>query len=391
MCLLIVIVNLLGILCICVAKDTVLSLSAPVNPVEEGGVFGLHCQVWNLKDFEEVSILKVIGPSGKTNRLTLNDVAFGDDSTFLARRQLGDGSTVFFLSIIAVSKEHAGDYKCRVTDTSTVSVVTSQDVSMDVTYFPDETEPLCSTNRDPIRIPEGSEIKLNCSSKAAVPEIDLQWKRPGDNLPPIKGSLVKSGSGSDTRVSSIVKFRPTLADSGSVFLCEVTSTAFPGKVQACHIGPITVTPNNNPRFTLPTEPSNPVYDVSDLSTTIAVVSLENPAHECHDICFRSYSSQKLYWIIATAGATVVALIFLILVMTLCLKYSHLDEHNSSHLEYALPQYPLEKIYSEVESRRIDDRVYMSLVKQKQQSQHQGTCLQDVNVDGRYHSPNLELK
>ena len=357
-----------------------MSFSAPVNPVEADGVVGLHCQVWNLKDgLEEVSILK------GTNRLSLDELVTADgENTFVAKRQLTDGSLVFFLSMIGVTRETAGDYRCRVVNTGTAQVVAYEDITLEVMYFPGDTDPICRSNTKSLIVDEGSAIKLNCSSEIAVPSVEISWKKPGtsdDNLPASKEEI-------NGRMSSILTIRPKASETGSVYLCEVTSRAFPKKLHTCHIGPISVKSksNTNSRFTeISTDSSRNEPHPPD-STTATAVSIMNADYVCNDIC-SSYSSQKIYWILATAGATILALIFFVLVMTLCIKYHHLEEGSQSG--YSYPRYPMEKIYSEVESRRVDDRVYMSLVKLKKQNEN--ACLQEVTGDGRYHSPNLEMK
>ncbi len=374
---------LLGLLCsFSFAKDTIVSLTAPVNPVEEGGVIGIHCQVTNLKDGqEEVSILKL----GKfPKRLSLDDKILADDENiFIAKRQLDDGSLVFFLSLIDVKKDSVGDYRCRVSHTVTADVVAYQDVKVDVMYFPGETDPICNTNMKSLVVAEGTEIRLNCSSQLALPTVNIAWKKPGatndNNLKTIEQNI------EDGRKSSILTIRPKVSDSGSVYLCEITSRAFPNKLQTCHIGPITVQSNVNPRF-ISTAGKTHVPEGTQDSTSVTAVSVITSDQECSDIC-ATYTPQRLYWVIATAGATLIALVFFILVMILCIKYHNLEDSN--HNGYTYPRYPMEKIYSEVESRRVDDRVYMSLVKLKKNND--SNCLQEMTPDGRYHSPTLEIK
>ena len=376
-----ILINLLASCCLGSSKQTRVSFSAPVNPVEAGGVVGLHCQVWNLKDgIEEVSILK------GTKRLSLDELVTTDgENTFVAKRQLGDGSLVFFLSMIGVTRETAGAYRCRVVNTESAQVVAHEDITLKVMYFPGDTDPICSSDVKSLIVDEGSAIKLNCSSEIAVPSVEISWKKSATSDKILLDSKEETNNG---RKSSILTIKPKTGETGSIYLCEVTSRAFPKKLRTCHIGPITVRSksNTNPRFTeISTDSSKNGLNPPD-STTATAVSIMNADYVCNDIC-SSYSSQKIYWILATAGATILALIFFVLVMTLCIKFHHLDEGSQSG--YSYPRYPMEKIYSEVESRRVDDRVYMSLVKLKKQNEN--ACLQEITGDGRYHSPNLEMK
>ena len=111
---------------ICVAGSTTVTSSAPVNPVEADGIFSLRCEVLKMKQNQEMAIFRTI--NGQTERLSLDDEVLDNagDRVYLAVRQMNDGSTVYLLSIMKVTRSDEGLYLCKIFDVNSQQLV-SQD------------------------------------------------------------------------------------------------------------------------------------------------------------------------------------------------------------------------------------------------------------------------
>ncbi len=345
-------------------------VSSPVNPVEESGILSIHCQVWNLKSRHEVSILKN-SPDGTVERLSLDGTILEgvDERVFLAMRQLPDGSTVYFLSIIDAIQSDAGNYFCKVQNKAgIVSEVAYDNITVNVTYFPPESDPICSPNMA-FTAHEGDELVLNCSSSIAYPMVTLTWGQTGKVDTFESASNVIKGN----RVYSKLTLYPTRSDDGAIFLCMLESLAFPQLTQTCHVGPLNVIPNGKPNGKPNEKPDSETHGgrIEDMVTHQTVNVMSGPtdvtprvkptiiktASECKKIC-STFTYPVFQWVISTMVTGLVAFILLILCVTLICKYNTIQ-----HEGFVLGVNTAEDIYSELEGRRTDNLVYMSLDKQ----------------------------
>ena len=345
---------------------TRIEANAPVNPVDLNGVFAIHCHIWDLDpNVHEVSIYRTLD-SGKYERLTLGDhVQPGvADGVFLAVRQLGDSSRVYFMTVTDVTKKDEGNYTCKVSKVPSNDMIVEESISMRMLYFPSETSPTCTPSQSPTLL-EGIPTKLNCSSEIGNPPVKIGWKLTGSKTY-LSSEQVTVGK----TVYSFLTFTPTLADNTAVLLCEIKNPSLPENkgLRTCHVGPITV--QRNPNY----PHDQTVYRPTSLITTVPVLSnMDTPkitvkfntTTDCPSTCSK-FQTPVSYWITATIFLSVVAFIFFAVAITLSIKYCHAVEEPDYIGPYAtrhiqqLPSDLRDKVYVEVEHKRDNGRLYMSL-------------------------------
>ena len=367
---------LISRLYICVGGSTTVTSTAPVNPVEADGIFSLRCEVLKMKPNQEMAIFRTI--NGQTKRLSLNDEVLDDagDRVYLAVRQMNDGSTVYLLSIMKVTTLDEGIYLCKIFDVNSQELVSQDSLKLQVMYVPGESDPDCA-NVDSLNVIEGKPISLNCSSEIANPAVDIQWSRTGGaKVPETRQSIQGS------RVYLGFTFQPTLKDHNVVFLCEISSPMFPEFAQTCHIGPFQVYRNPNIVHEEGATDSTHI-EVPSLGEDHVTRPKSNTEHtletglgtKCHDIC-SSQRSPVLYWIIATIVACFLTILFFIMGIILVLKFRRLNVKPKP--TYYIAQHPMDDIYTELECRRGDSTVYMSLGKSAQAQR--GPTLEAITDD-----------
>lgn len=338
-----------------VMSEVRVEILAPLDSVEEDGVFSIHCRVWELSSSHEVSILRRI--NGRSQRLSLNGGLLHDidDRFFLANRQMEDGSTVYFLSAMNAKRQDAGVYLCKVSEPEGGTLV-EDFVELAVEYFPEDTSPNCSPAVSPITVPCGQSLTLNCTSDAGNPAVDMRWyrMRTGTELLLPDTLIVNNGV-----VYSELTFDPkSMADSEALFICKITSDTFPTlSPRTCHVGPISVIwtdnyPCNVPATTAKSPATTPKISMNSKSPP-------DIATNCLNTCESYLSTPVSYWIFATVLAAILAFIFFVVVISLVVKL-HSDRTRSQM--YLSPHSPNADIYAEVENRHMDNRIYMALEK-----------------------------
>lgn len=332
--------------------EPVIEAKAPVNPVQQDGVFSLHCEVRNLRKSHEVTVLRNIG--GEIERLSVDkDVLPSvDERVFISYKQVKEGNyVVYFLTVTQVQREDEGQYSCRVTDKATATQVVSASVDLKVMYFPSDSDPQCSDNI-PVEVREGQTITLNCSSEKAFPTVNLEWSQAGIRLP----TSVKTENG---RVYSIANVRVSRSYSNAVFLCSVTSTAFPDRdKRSCHIGPFRVhyDPSVKDTNTLPPPPL--VQTSIDTKPDINEPPSRgvNREKNCRQLCPPA-SSKSFFWIVSTVIAAFLAVAFFIIGMILFIKYCRIPSQHEMDF-HPVRQSSDNKLYAELECRQTPMQVYM---------------------------------
>ncbi|XP_072046878.1 uncharacterized protein [Amphiura filiformis] len=342
------------------ASATRVIASAPVNPIEKDGILSVRCQVWELENSHDVTLLRTI--SGTVQRLSLGEDVMSNagDRVFLAVRHMGDGSVVYFLSIMNVERSDEGNYTCSVRGTALGNQIATSSIRMNVTYFPSDSDPVCESI--PTRVNVGTSITLNCSSDEGFPRVALKWSQAGEK------DLRSYNVVKDGRIRSTYSFQVSESDQNSVFLCTVSSKEFPTLNRQCHVGPLTVlsksghiipnlTPERVERVT-PTPRSN--GGVSSPGLHYDVYATLSPPN-CDQVCAEITSQSAFYWIVSSAVGFIFAILFLIIVIVLLLKYCRLSNRRHATYMAALPS-PSEKVYAELDIRRCDNKVYMTLEK-----------------------------
>lgn len=359
----------------CLADGTRVAISAPVNPIQEGGILSIRCQVWQLQKGVQVTIFKTAsegdGYASQPQMITVDNViTVNSDDVFLAERHMADGSTVYLLSVIRISRqEAAGVYVCKLRDI--VGVITdlpSDSVHLEFSYFPDKSDPMCTATGDiqtSPAIPAGANLTLICSSAAGNPRVVLEWDKQNE-INRNTHTFTRDG-----RVYTSLNFRVSNRDSGVMFICSVRSSAFPGRVQTCHYGPIVVEgANTNDR-----RPHDDDTTLPPMVNTIMVVSTLDKSHyastkddgiikDCRREC--STASRYKYWVIITTSVGIIAFVLFIIVFWMALRYqrtrSTWSDYQMTHTGHTTTN--RERLYAELQTKQRESVLYMSLSRAK---------------------------
>ena len=336
-----------------------ISVSAPINPLKEGGILSIKCQIWGLPaEGYQVTIFRTTS-SGQPESISVDGlVTLESENTFLAERQMMDGSTVYLLSVIRPSKQEAGEYVCKIRDI--VGILTdlpSDSIHLEFSYFPDKSDPVCLSD-NPSIVTVGSNVTLTCSSEIGSPPILIEWKQGEKDMKALQ--YIKEG-----RVYSVLKLQLSKHHSETVFVCKVSSVSFPGLVQTCHYRLIVENLDGEEEFVLPTER---ISTINHKSGTIdrpnkPTIKAQDELSKCNKECSNLTSSRQIYWVISTFTIGGIALLFLILVLILYFRYLRANttwKYQNTRLE----QVQRERLYAELQTKQRESVVYMSLSRDK---------------------------
>ena len=331
--------------------DVRIKAEVPVNPVKEGAFLAVYCQVWNSQDDYIVTMSRQLKGSIQKKMLSWDTRILADERVMLATRPLQDGSTVYFLSILDITRKDEGTYFCQVrTLAGNERVIANDTVNIDISYFPTDASPECSTTGNSLVVREGHVIEFNCSSEAGKPQVTFEWSKSTEILQRAEDVPVDESY-------SVLRFKPTSTDNNAIFVCTITSAAFPDKTRTCHVGPVTVIPDPSIKQALPSPTLKTEVHKSE-------PGIEQPtgapsASMCKQVC-SNLNSNVHYWMIATVAFSIVAIIFIITGFCLLLRYYKL-----SSAPTAVPVRPHindgDDTYEKLEYRS-DRKVYMALDK-----------------------------
>ena len=344
-------------LCATALSFTKVEVKTPQTMAKEGEVLTVYCRVWGSEQGYVVQHSRNLFGSKMTEHLSWNNELLGgiDDRFFLAIRQLPDNSMVYFLSILYVTREDSGDYRCQLlkpTDDGFAEVDEGV-VTADILYFPSE-PPVCSS-KSTMMVSEGDEVTLGCSSEAGNPQVDITWDRTGSQpLPMVKTST------DDNKINTEIRFTVSVDDDQTMFMCHMKSLYFPSRVESCHLGPLIITPSATHYTTALGLPGSKTLKPSS--------NLPVKTPFCEKVC-PYFSTQIMPWMGAAAGAAILTFLFIIVDVTLCLKLRHMKrvrEARSKNYSYPpLPGSPRD-IYVELgpEKRPVESLIehsnYMAL-------------------------------
>lgn len=349
--------------------ETTISMKAPINPVRLDAMLSLYCKVQDLDEGTHAIVISKEDQGGQNyKQLSSGDKVQVDDARiFLAVRRLSEYK-VFFLSIINVERGDEGIYKCKLIQNNPTSEIEAHPVKVNITYMPEQ-NPECSSSEPLKNMMAGDTLNWNCSSEEGFPKVTLTWVRSNT------GKVLKSQPLNQTgKVVSQLSYRLTEYDDQTMFVCELTSEAFPDEqTKRCHIGPVHVKPN--PLFTSePYTDSNSAYiggggvvDNNKDNTEVGFPTPGSPANnkpECKEYC-STLTTPVFHWIIATISAGVLAIIFLIIGIVISIKLCNLSSTQSSQTGRIMMQqrrYPLtDDTYAELDCKQDEgNRVYMML-------------------------------
>lgn len=332
--------------------------TSPVNPVKEQGLLTIHCQVRNLNDDHQVTITRRIGD--KIQQMSVNEDVLGnavDERVFLAVRQLLDGSTVYFLSVMHATKEDEGQYTCKVEKPGFITdeIIGFDSVDIQIMTFPSKSSPLCNLVSGSLKVLSGEPVTFNCSSELTNPPVEILWSKSGS-----KKSFKTNQVHTSERTYAEFHFIPSLQDDGDMFICTITSDEFPLMIQTCHIGPLSVgyNPNGKPHRTLPTEDTMQ-ENVPKKHPDNSLVSPTWDRSKCQETC-SLITSDNFFWILTFSIAGFLAFLFLVIGILLSIKY-YRTRRSLNITAQSLNRYPVDDMYSELDIKPVrDGRVYMTL-------------------------------
>ena len=339
-----------------------IELKAPVNPVDENGILSLYCQVSDMKFGHNVIILRSL-ESGVVERLSWGDALVADsedDRIFLAVRNMADGSTVYFLSIMNVKKSDAGVYSCKVMTATLSELIVEESLKYDINYFPDDVFPMCSP-KESVHVKVGETVTLNCTSGKAFPEVTLQWSRSSSNQ--AEDAVIFRHQ--DLSISSILTLRATPDDNDAIFLCTMKSRAFPDILQSCHIGPLVVSSNGTPFVRKPKVVSPTVITNIKTVPKVQETVSSDMSLICDEVCSSlPTSSTHFFWIIAAVTTSIVTIIFFVMLLCIVCQY----KRNRDRLQVLSLKDPANDLYEQVDYRGLNRKVYMTLATRSIQDQ-----------------------
>ena len=322
-------------------------VSAPMNTVNIGTMLAVHCQIPSLQKGDHVSMFRTL--EGYTEMLTVNEdvIPSIEDRVFLAFRNMADGTISYFLSITGVVRSDEGSYECKVL--RGIKEIVGGVVNITVNYFAVEQNPVC-TSESPNSIKHGSSIKLNCTSPSGSPPVQIQWTQTRDGL------ILKSNQTTVnelTYAESVITLTDSDRDNNAVFLCTVTSPAFPGIQKTCIVGPFTVSSNDKDKR----HGKNPAVGNTNSNGQAANVGKTVSNTQCKDLC-SFFTAPVFQWMLASAITGILALFFCFVGIILFFKYNRLHSSNKEADIYQSESIKTEGIYDEV-----DVKPYMTLQRQ----------------------------
>ncbi len=354
-----------------VEADPQVIVSTPVTVVKEGGIFSVHCQIWNLDlTGHDVEIVRIFESSSQRLSVDTDIHAKADDRFYLAVRTLPDSSIVYFMSLIDVSRADEAEYACKIISTyPTLSEIASDSKPLDVTYYPASHEPRCEDVD--VEVTEGQPVTFECSAESAYPPIKLYWTRPG-SLKSLTNEVVHSEA-RHGRTYSTITLTPSADDDDFVLFCHIESSAFPGRDQSCHVGPFKVKTDESIRRisnNKPVEFSDRKRDKNDSVKLIidAESSVNTSEYDsvCHTKCPEFYQSNAFYWVVSTAAAGLIAFVFFIIIILLSVQYYY--QKQEGHVYMRTPQHEkhsygvVEDIYTSLDRNMDHGKMYMMLGK-----------------------------
>ncbi len=370
-----------------IAEATRLKVTLPVNPVREGEIVSIHCQVWELQPGQYVTLSRQtdrdsVSMSRQTDRdsvsmsrqtdshsqmLSWGEDIIGatNDNIFLAVRQMPNhGTFVYFLTLTSVTRDHAGEYSCKVMTLthSGAETIVWQSVFINIVYFPSQGFPSCSSNLVSYDSSDWTLI-LNCTSEEAFPAVSMAWSIGGDcRLPP----TTPTTNGAITTSVLTLRSRSWTCSNNAVFVCKIISAEL-GREATCHLGPF---PEIKRKHLVPVTAQNSnMANTTDWTVTNRVKNtrphdLSNISSNCVSICSNNNSRQSTKWIISTTVASALCILmctFAIASWVICREDKRAREFNMAP---SLPSVRNEQLvqgaYAQLEYKRDINKLYMTL-------------------------------
>ena len=296
-------------------KTATVEVTVPVQPVTVGGILAIECKIWNMERDHTVKMFRAT--KTHTEQLTTGLFYVGSSlgqRIYLSKKIMPKGVTVFFATIVDVSMLDQGEYVCKLYTLSGTDHVKLTEGSVDVAvyYLPNSIYPQCqSAPSSVVNLNENVPLELTCISAKGNPAVELRWI---DNL---NQELSSQNIIQDDTVSAGITLR-TSTRHGSLFICEMTSPGFKDFKRTCQIGPVTIKTNKKPENTAVVQQNIHVVpsETENKKTLIA--------NECRAECSSKDKYTILYLSMATVGAALLTIVFLITTIIMCFKYHNVS-------------------------------------------------------------------
>ena len=363
--------------------ETTVEVSSPLSTVEVGGILTVQCQIWNMETGYTVTIVHTLNE--RSERISTDKVVLPStpqaSRAFLAVRAFPDGSMVYFLTLLdAVPSDH-GEYSCTISSWfgGSFSEIARNTMQIQVVSFPDNKQPICSSNPSKLILQEGAGLELVCVSDKTNPMVDLKWR----SLTSYK--IIPSFNSTRSKtVSFTLRIRAELDYDSEIFMCEMTSRAFPDLIRTCQIGPITVvssdeTMNDNGN----SGPKDHMPDTVNSLQTKAPILTSGCSEKCS-----SESQTVFYLTVTTATTCLLFIIFFISTMLMCCKYHGISSDTSRRQSFTGPTPVVDPVYVSLQRRRENERVYMTL---EDPNNPEGKVLLPKEVFDEFYNRTLSLR
>lgn len=240
---------------------TVLITGENTRTAKEGESVTLHC----IADVVYLRQVRWSFGNGAVN-LTVDDrnVVASDDtrsSRIVIARNNNPPSriTTFSLTVNDVSVTDAGKYRCDVIygSSGTGDAAASGDpefeasaeITISVMYFPQDGFPKCTARggdgTDSDTWVSGHSIDIECRSEIGNPTAALVWRWHRDERPQTPTFIQQNSLQLGTMVRNSFGLIAHRTHDNDVFVCNLTSAAFPGRQATCQIGPVTILNQEN--------------------------------------------------------------------------------------------------------------------------------------------------
>ena len=290
---------------------TTVEVTVPVYPVTVGGVLAIQCEIQDIEKNHKMKMFRVI--NGQIEELT-TDLRYISDVLgqryFVTKRTTPGRKMVYFMTIVDMSTLDAGEYLCRVYAASGRDFIQVAEGSIDVEiyFLPNNIYPQCQSAPAVTNdMDENVQLRATCISAEGAPAVELRWI---DNL---NQEVSYQDKNVDDTVTSEINLRTSMLLDGTIFTCEMRSPGFPDIVRTCQVGPITIKKSSRTGNTGIMKPKVPTQ-VTKHKTLIST--------DCDNECSESNEYTIAYLSMATVGASVLCVVFLITTIIMCYKYNN---------------------------------------------------------------------
>ena len=291
-----------------------IDLTIPVNPVRQGAVIGVHCNINGMgNDRRHVVRISRQLKGERIDLLTRGSlVTLDDDRMFIAVRQLRDGSTVYFLSISHASKTDQSTYFCTVMDRHRMEVIASDSAVVELEYVPSDNFPQChSSGHVNYQFKDDTGFNLNCTSKSekGYPAVSITWNRcHGNRTDSLRDhDVITEYTGVKDLVTSTLTTTPTIEDNGTIFVCSISSPTY-RRVYTCYVGPLYIY-------------RNPHRQINDITYNTSPNPMTNLSLTTNILGDKMHDNMEFYiWAIAISVA-IFFIVFTLMIAIYVLLYS----------------------------------------------------------------------